>query len=43
MNRSIIDAVALILGKQSEEVIRVLYFGAEIVLPPTFCVPFLPV
>jgi hypothetical protein len=36
----IIDAAALVLGKQSRDISRVLYFGGEIVLPRTCCVPF---
>ena len=33
MNRSTIEALALALGRQDREILQVLYFGAEIVLP----------
>ncbi len=42
MNRSAAEALALALGKRSEEILRVLYFGAEIVLPTAGWGPFRP-
>ena len=42
MNRSTIEALALVLGRQSREILQVLYFGAEIVLPTADVGPYRP-